>query len=243
MRVFISGRALLRQSGVATLFDHIRVSERLPARLLGQLDGERVLTDLGHVAELLYAQATEAQLGLAALRAWLARRMSEAGSEVADAEQYTRRLDSDSDAVEILTVHRAKGLEFPVVYCPFLWDSAVHVNRGGPVVFHDPDDRTGANSTWAANRRPRVRAALFGQPGRGPRRGSASPVRRPHPGQAPGRHLVGRCERLPVLSPRPPLAGQEPERRREDGAESERSQGRQGRSRTAAKGGRGARTS
>jgi exodeoxyribonuclease V beta subunit len=132
--------ALLRRSGVATLFDHIRVSERLPARLLGQLDGERVLTDLGHVAELLYAQATEAQLGLAALRAWLARRMGEAGSEVADAEQYTRRLDSDSDAVEILTVHRAKGLEFPVVYCPFLWDSAVRVNRGGPVVFHDPDD-------------------------------------------------------------------------------------------------------
>jgi exodeoxyribonuclease V beta subunit len=132
--------ALLRRSGVATLFDHIRVSESLPARLLGEPDGERVLTDLGHVAELLYAEATEAQLGLAALRAWLARRISEAGSEAADAEQYSRRLDSDSDAVQILTVHRAKGLEFPVVYCPYLWDSAAHRNKGGPVVFHDPDD-------------------------------------------------------------------------------------------------------
>ena len=132
--------ALLRQSGIATLFDHIRVSERLPSRLLSQVDGERVLTDLGHVAELLYAEATQAQLGLAALRAWLARRISEAGSEAADVEQHSRRLDSDSDAVEILTVHRAKGLEFPIVYCPFLWDSAVRTNRGGPVVFHDAAD-------------------------------------------------------------------------------------------------------
>ena len=91
--------ALLRRSGVATLFDHIRVTERLPARLLGEVDGERLLTDLGHIAELLHAEASQAQLGLAALRAWLARRMSEAGAEAAEAEQHSRRLDSDSDAV------------------------------------------------------------------------------------------------------------------------------------------------
>jgi exodeoxyribonuclease V beta subunit len=132
--------ALLRRSGIATLFDYILVSERLPARLLGELDGERGLTDLGHVAELLYAEATQSQLGLAALRAWLAHRISEAGSEASEVEQFSRRLDSDSDAVKILTVHRAKGLEFPIVYCPFLWDSAVRGNRGGAVVFHDPDD-------------------------------------------------------------------------------------------------------
>ena len=99
--------ALLRQNGVATLFDHIRVSERLPARLLGQIDGERTLTDLGHVTEVLYAEATQGQLGLAALRAWLARRISEAGVEVADVEQHSRRLDSDSDAVA--DPHRPSG--------------------------------------------------------------------------------------------------------------------------------------
>ncbi|HTT90691.1 MAG TPA: UvrD-helicase domain-containing protein, partial [Acidimicrobiales bacterium] len=132
--------ALLRSTSVATLFDHIRVSERLPARLLGEVDGERLLTDIGHVAELLYAEATQDQLGLAALRAWLARRISEAAGEAAEVEQYSRRLDSDSDAVQILTVHRAKGLEFPVVYCPYLWDSAALGNKGGPVVFHDAHD-------------------------------------------------------------------------------------------------------
>ena len=34
----------------------------------------------------------------------------------------TRRLESDAEAVQVLTVHRSKGLEFGVVYCPFLWD-------------------------------------------------------------------------------------------------------------------------
>ena len=77
------------------------------------------------------------QLGPPALRAWLARRIEEAGIETADAEDRSRRLDSDADAVQVLTIHRAKGLEFPVVYCPYLWDSGLTLRRGRPVVFHD----------------------------------------------------------------------------------------------------------
>ncbi|HXW80940.1 MAG TPA: UvrD-helicase domain-containing protein, partial [Acidimicrobiales bacterium] len=132
----VSWGVLLQRSGVATLFGHI-ASEGLPARLLAEVDGERLLTDLGHIAELLHAEATQGQLGLAALRAWLARRIDEPTPEGAEAEQRSRRLDSGSDAVQVLTVHRAKGLEFPVVYCPYLWDPATLDRIGGPVVFHD----------------------------------------------------------------------------------------------------------
>ena len=135
----VSWGALLQRSGVATLFAHI-ASEGLPARLLEEVDGERLLTDLGHIAELLHNEATHGQLGLAALRAWLARRIDEPTPEGAEAEQRSRRLDSGADAVQVLTVHRAKGLEFPVVYCPYLWDPATLDRIGGPVVFHDRAD-------------------------------------------------------------------------------------------------------
>ena len=67
----------------------------------------------------------------------MARRTEEVGVETGDAEDRSRRLDSDADAVQVLTIHRAKGLEFPVVYCPFLWDSGLALRRGRPVVFHD----------------------------------------------------------------------------------------------------------
>ena len=81
---------------------------------------------------MLHAEASTGQLGPPALRAWLARRIEEVGVETADAEDRSRRLDSDADAVQVLTIHRAKGLEFPVVYCPYLWDSGLALRRGRP---------------------------------------------------------------------------------------------------------------
>ena len=132
--------AVVRREGVASLFGQISAGEGLPARLLAQTEGERLLTDLTHVAELLHAEAMRSQLGLAALRTWLARRSQEVSSEATEADQRGRRLDSGSEAVHILTVHRAKGQEFPIVYCPYLWDGAPGDRFGAPVMFHDAED-------------------------------------------------------------------------------------------------------
>ncbi len=128
---------LLRSRGVAILTRAILAAEALPARLLLEETGERDLTDLGHIAELLHAEGSTSQLGPPALRTWLARRTQDAGTEALDGEDRSRRLDSDADAVQVLTIHRAKGLEFPVVYCPYLWDNGMTLRRGRPLVFHD----------------------------------------------------------------------------------------------------------
>jgi exodeoxyribonuclease V beta subunit len=130
---------ILRRLGVAALARAVLAMEGIPARVLRQPGGERHLTDLGHVTQLLHAAGSAGELGPAALRAWLARRIEESDVETADAEDRSRRLDSDADAVQVLTIHRAKGLEFPIVYCPFLWDAGATVRVGEPVVFHAED--------------------------------------------------------------------------------------------------------
>ena len=130
--------SVLRARGVASLVETIGLEEGLPARVLSEAEGERHLTDLRHIGQLLHGAATQEQLGAAALTAWLARRIEEAAGGAAD-EERSRRLDSDAQAVQILTIHRAKGLEFPIVYCPYMWEPG-WIPEGEPVFFHDPDD-------------------------------------------------------------------------------------------------------
>jgi exodeoxyribonuclease V beta subunit len=129
---------LLRVQGVASLAETITLIEGLPERILSRADGERVLTDLRHVGQLLHAAATTEQLGTTALTAWLRRRIAEAAQDTSD-EDRSRRLESDAEAVQVLTIHRSKGLEFPVVYCPDLWEPTWITDDSVPVTFHDPD--------------------------------------------------------------------------------------------------------
>ncbi|HUA96669.1 MAG TPA: UvrD-helicase domain-containing protein, partial [Acidimicrobiales bacterium] len=132
--------AMLAGHGVAALYRSITATEGLPARVVGTIGGERELTDMGHVAELLHAESAATQMGVPTLRAWLAQRIADVDVDQAAAEERSRRLDSDAEAVQVLTVHRAKGLEFGVVYCPYLWDASPSAGGRQPVVFHDPDN-------------------------------------------------------------------------------------------------------
>jgi exodeoxyribonuclease V beta subunit len=126
---------ILRGRGVAALLDSILASEAVPRRLLGQTGGERKLTDLGHVGRLLHTAATEQQLGVSSLLSWLRQRIADADRDSAD-EDRALRLDSDAEAVQVLTIHRSKGLEFPIVYHPFAWQPG-YIDKNEPPAYHD----------------------------------------------------------------------------------------------------------
>ncbi|GGI06987.1 UvrD-helicase domain-containing protein [Egicoccus halophilus] len=112
---------VLRERGVASLVRTISDDTDLSARLLGVTGGERHLTDLDHLGQLLHRAAVEEQLGTAALTSWLTRAIAQVDDDQVPAEERARRLESDARAVQILTVHRSKGLEYPVVFAPYLW--------------------------------------------------------------------------------------------------------------------------
>lgn len=107
---------LLRGRGVAALIE--AAEERgLTARVLGRSDGERLLTDVRHLGQLLHDIAVRDSLGLPALLTWFRDERRRSG-----ATERPRRLDSDAAAVQIVTVHGSKGLQYPIVYLPFAYD-------------------------------------------------------------------------------------------------------------------------
>ena len=126
--------AVLRDRGVASLYETVSTSQAVPARVLGRPSGERFMTDLRHVAQLLHEAGVKEGRGPAAMATWLGRRIHDAERD-ADNEERTRRLESDADAVQVLTIHRSKGLEFPIVLCPYLWDGNARTND--VPIFHD----------------------------------------------------------------------------------------------------------
>jgi exodeoxyribonuclease V beta subunit len=129
---------VLRTAGIAALVEAIARAEGLPERVLRAADGERRMTDLRHVAQLLHAEARAEQMGTTALTGWLRRQVAEARDDTTD-EERSRRLESDAEAVQVLTIHRSKGLEFPIVYCPYLWEPGFIPKDDQPIAFHDPD--------------------------------------------------------------------------------------------------------
>ncbi|WP_432557968.1 UvrD-helicase domain-containing protein [Granulicoccus sp. GXG6511] len=122
----------LSRHGLAALSEAV-LESGLAERLLERVGGDRELTDLRHLGELLHAAQVRERFGTTALAEWLDERIREGR---AASDDRTRRMESDADAVQIMTFHRAKGLEFPVVYLPDRWETRRTMDDGAPFEFH-----------------------------------------------------------------------------------------------------------
>ncbi len=123
-----------RSCGVAAVFEAARLSG-MADRTLSHRDGERYMTDITHVTQLLQEASHREHLTLPALRDWLRDRRGERGSEV----EHNKRLDRDAAAVQVMTVHGSKGLQYPIVYLPFAFNR--NVQQRDEILFHDGGTR------------------------------------------------------------------------------------------------------
>jgi exodeoxyribonuclease V beta subunit len=105
--------------------------EKIRQRLLSFPDGERQLTNVLHLAEIIHQESTRRNLGISGVLKWLAEQRDPQSPRL---EEHQLRLESDEDAIKIVTIHKSKGLEYPVVFCPYGWEGSL-VNDP-EIIFH-----------------------------------------------------------------------------------------------------------
>jgi exodeoxyribonuclease V beta subunit len=144
---FVRGQELLLRHGIFAAIQYLFSQYDTIPNLLLKPDGERRVTNLYHLLELAEAQRCKEHLPPAALLRWLQKMQLDASSIANETRQM--RIESDEDSVVITTVHRSKGLEYPYVFCPFLWaDRLTPPGKNDILTYHDDiaDD-------WAADLR------------------------------------------------------------------------------------------
>jgi len=156
---FADWRELWNARGIGMMLRRwIAGDEKSPSiarRMLGEPDGERRMTNLLHLAELLQ-QASEEYPSPEALLRWFADQLRSEGQD----EVAQLRLESDRKLVQIVTIHKSKGLEYPITFTPFLWDGRRRPeSRSLGLEYHDDagrvvlDFRPGAHDDAILKRR------------------------------------------------------------------------------------------
>ncbi|MEI6215081.1 MAG: exodeoxyribonuclease V subunit beta [Desulfuromonadales bacterium] len=129
--------------GFMIMAHELMADESVRERLLRFEDGERRLTNLLHCFEIIHQREHEQGTGIEGLVTWFGERLLSGDTE----EEHQIRLETDEMAVKVVTVHVSKGLEYPIVFCPFLWngikgnEEILSFHRGSDMVkdFGSPD--------------------------------------------------------------------------------------------------------
>ena len=116
---FLGYRELWERRGVMAALQRLLADLGVRERLVSLPGGERRMTNVLHCMELLHARERETGASMHALLTWFGRRL---GTDATEDTQL--RLDTDRDAVQIVTIHKSKGLQYPVVFCPFIYGRA-----------------------------------------------------------------------------------------------------------------------
>lgn len=128
---FYDYRARWRRQGPLPMLRRLIHDFDLPSRLLASAAGERRMTNLLHLSE--WTQQTAATLdGQQALIRQLAEHVANPPRE-----EQVLRLESDAELIQVVTIHKSKGLEYPVVVLPFLCSWQDRSSKASYALYHD----------------------------------------------------------------------------------------------------------
>jgi exodeoxyribonuclease V beta subunit len=144
---------------VADTFARVWAESGVVPRVLGAADGDRNMTDLDHLVELLQGLSPRGRSGVAGLLSVLDTELPREDDTEVDGDVSARRIASEAASVQIMTVWAAKGLEFPVVCLPTLWRPP---REHEPVIYVNPESgrRTfdlSGGADWPDEEQARIR--------------------------------------------------------------------------------------
>lgn len=122
---FVQYQQIWQQQGVLPMLHQLYLQHIIP-RLKASPNADRRITNLLHLAELLQARMESTETPASLLR-WFVQQVETGGSEEDD--EQILRLESEADLIKIITIHKSKGLEYPVVWLPFIGKSERQITR------------------------------------------------------------------------------------------------------------------
>lgn len=146
---FTEARLLWEDENIEKAFQYLNKEFKIFQNLTKFINAERKITNVNHLLELLSKAETEQHLHSLSLLKWLNAKISDNNSK---SENENLRLESDENLIQITTIHASKGLEYPVVLCPFLWVRPRNPDRNSVLQFFQDgkihiDINTGVKNT------------------------------------------------------------------------------------------------
>ncbi|MCK5895461.1 MAG: exodeoxyribonuclease V subunit beta, partial [Cocleimonas sp.] len=137
LQAFYNWHQYWLKHGFIPMMRSLMRDEKIQEKLLSYPDGERRLTNVLHLMELIHTESRHNAGGIEGTIRWL---QQQSRQSISGGDNLQLRLESDDKLVQIVTIHRSKGLEYRLVYCPYLWADKIKKSNDATIMFHAEDE-------------------------------------------------------------------------------------------------------